>query len=141
MTFPARLFCDTSFFYACFDQHDVNHERAKQISEEAAVKWFRSFRDSPSLRYIPAVDSQNSRSIVQPFNEIRACGNRSNFPPVLPDRNSPFGEIIVRCSGGSIQFNGFNSSAGKTEQTCPRRADAAVRLRSRLKKAEGEANY
>ena len=37
MALPARLFCDTSFFYACFDQHDVNHERAKQISEEAAA--------------------------------------------------------------------------------------------------------
>jgi predicted nucleic acid-binding protein len=29
MALPARLFCDTSFFYACFDQHDVNHEHAK----------------------------------------------------------------------------------------------------------------
>ena len=37
MALPARLFCDTSFFYACFDQHDVNHERAKQLSEEAAT--------------------------------------------------------------------------------------------------------
>ena len=37
MALPARLFCDTSFFYACFDQHDVNHELAKQLSEEAAT--------------------------------------------------------------------------------------------------------
>ena len=37
MALPARLFCDTSFFYACFDQRDVNHEQAKQISEEAAT--------------------------------------------------------------------------------------------------------
>jgi predicted nucleic acid-binding protein len=37
MAFPARLLCDTSFFYACFDQHDVNDERAKQLSEEAAA--------------------------------------------------------------------------------------------------------
>jgi predicted nucleic acid-binding protein len=36
MALPARLFCDTSFFYACFDQHDVNHERAKDLSEDAA---------------------------------------------------------------------------------------------------------
>lgn len=35
MALPARLFCDTSFFYACFDQHDVNHERAKDLSEDA----------------------------------------------------------------------------------------------------------
>jgi len=28
-------FCDTSFFYACFDQHDVNHEQAKDLSEDA----------------------------------------------------------------------------------------------------------
>jgi predicted nucleic acid-binding protein len=37
MALPARLFCDTSFFYACFDQHDVNHEQAKQLSEEAVT--------------------------------------------------------------------------------------------------------
>jgi predicted nucleic acid-binding protein len=37
MALPARLFCDTSFFYACFDTHDVNHEQAKQLSEEAAT--------------------------------------------------------------------------------------------------------
>jgi predicted nucleic acid-binding protein len=37
MPLPGRLFCDTSFFYACFDQHDVNHERAREISEEAAT--------------------------------------------------------------------------------------------------------
>ena len=36
MALPARLFCDTSFFYACFDQHDVNHELAKDLSEDAA---------------------------------------------------------------------------------------------------------
>jgi len=37
MALPSRLFCDTSFFYACFDQHDVNHEQAKDLSEDAAV--------------------------------------------------------------------------------------------------------
>lgn len=36
MALPARLFCDTSFFYACFDQHDVNHEQAKDLSDDAA---------------------------------------------------------------------------------------------------------
>jgi len=37
MAIPARLFCDTSFFYACFDPHDVNHEQAKDLSENAAA--------------------------------------------------------------------------------------------------------
>lgn len=37
MALPARLYCDTSFFYACFDQRDVNHERAEYLSEEAAA--------------------------------------------------------------------------------------------------------
>ena len=37
MALPPRLFCDTSFFYACFDQHDVNHEQAKDLSEDAVV--------------------------------------------------------------------------------------------------------
>jgi uncharacterized protein len=37
MALPSRLFCDTSFFYACFDQHDVNHEQAKDLSEDAGV--------------------------------------------------------------------------------------------------------
>jgi uncharacterized protein len=30
------LFCDTSFFYACFDQRDVNHQQAKELSADAA---------------------------------------------------------------------------------------------------------
>jgi uncharacterized protein len=37
MALPGRLFCDTSFFYACFDQHDVNHQQAKDLSEDAAM--------------------------------------------------------------------------------------------------------
>jgi len=35
MAFPPRLFCDTSFFYACFDPGDVNHHRASALSVEA----------------------------------------------------------------------------------------------------------
>ncbi len=34
MTLPPRLFCDTSFFYACLDSSDVNHSRAGQLIEE-----------------------------------------------------------------------------------------------------------
>jgi len=34
---PARLFCDTSFFYACLDPNDANHERAQELNDEAAA--------------------------------------------------------------------------------------------------------
>ena len=37
MALPARLFCDTFFFYACFDHHDVNHEQAKDLSDNAVL--------------------------------------------------------------------------------------------------------
>ena len=37
MPLPPRLFCDTSFFYACLDQGDVNHQRAEVIVEDAAT--------------------------------------------------------------------------------------------------------
>ena len=37
MALPPRLFCDTSFFYACLDPADANHERAGAILAEAAV--------------------------------------------------------------------------------------------------------
>ena len=37
MTLPARLFCDTSFFYACFDPRDANHKRAKTVVAEVAT--------------------------------------------------------------------------------------------------------
>jgi predicted nucleic acid-binding protein len=37
MPLPPRLFCDTSFFYACLDARDVNHRRARNLAEEAAV--------------------------------------------------------------------------------------------------------
>ena len=36
MALPPKLFCDTSFFYACLDPRDVNHRRAKALVEEAA---------------------------------------------------------------------------------------------------------
>ena len=36
MALPPRLFCDTSFFYACFDPRDVNRQRAEDLSAEAA---------------------------------------------------------------------------------------------------------
>src|SRR5919106_5350942 len=38
MPLPPRLFCDTSFFYACLDPGDVNHERAKAVLEEAVAR-------------------------------------------------------------------------------------------------------
>ena len=37
MALPPRLFCDTSFFYACLDPDDVNHDRAKEPVEAAAA--------------------------------------------------------------------------------------------------------
>jgi predicted nucleic acid-binding protein len=37
MALPARLFCDTSFFYATFDPRDVNHERAEDLSADAVA--------------------------------------------------------------------------------------------------------
>jgi len=37
MTLPPRVFCDTSFFYACFDPRDRNHERAREIVAEVAA--------------------------------------------------------------------------------------------------------
>ncbi len=37
MALPPRLFCDTSFFYACFDPSDVNHRRARAMVEEVAA--------------------------------------------------------------------------------------------------------
>jgi predicted nucleic acid-binding protein len=36
MALAPRLFCDTSFFYACFEPRDVNHRRAQDLSAEAA---------------------------------------------------------------------------------------------------------
>lgn len=36
---PRKLFCDTSFFYACLDPRDVNHARATElVAETAAVR-------------------------------------------------------------------------------------------------------
>jgi predicted nucleic acid-binding protein len=36
MAIPNRVFCDTSFFYACLDPKDVNHNRASEIVMDAA---------------------------------------------------------------------------------------------------------
>ena len=35
--FPRRLFCDTSFFYACLDSKDRNHEKALNLLAESQV--------------------------------------------------------------------------------------------------------
>jgi uncharacterized protein len=43
MALPARLFCDTSFFYACFDQRDVNHQQAEDLSADAAASGARFY--------------------------------------------------------------------------------------------------
>ena len=40
MALPLRLFCDTSFFYACLDSRDTNHKRAREIVTEAAACTF-----------------------------------------------------------------------------------------------------
>ena len=41
MTFPEqgidRVFCDTSFFYACLDNQDAHHARARTLVEDAAT--------------------------------------------------------------------------------------------------------
>lgn len=37
MPLPRRVFCDTSFFYACFDRDDANNARAEELVTEAAA--------------------------------------------------------------------------------------------------------
>jgi predicted nucleic acid-binding protein len=37
MALPSRLFCDTSFFYAGLDPDDTNHDRARELTEEAVA--------------------------------------------------------------------------------------------------------
>lgn len=34
---PPKVFCDTSFFYACLDASDSNHERAGKLIERAVA--------------------------------------------------------------------------------------------------------
>jgi predicted nucleic acid-binding protein len=36
-TLPPRVFCDTSFFYACLDASDSNHEKAGNLIERAVA--------------------------------------------------------------------------------------------------------
>jgi predicted nucleic acid-binding protein len=37
MALPSRLFCDTSFFYACLDSNDTNDERARELTADAVI--------------------------------------------------------------------------------------------------------
>jgi uncharacterized protein len=43
MALPGRLFCDTSFFYACFDPRDINHQKAEELSVDAAASGSRLY--------------------------------------------------------------------------------------------------
>jgi predicted nucleic acid-binding protein len=36
MALPRHVFCDTSFFYACLDRGDANHDHATEMLAEAA---------------------------------------------------------------------------------------------------------
>ncbi|MBI2369708.1 MAG: type II toxin-antitoxin system VapC family toxin [Deltaproteobacteria bacterium] len=37
-TLPGRVFCDTSYFYACADRDDMHHRRALALASEAASR-------------------------------------------------------------------------------------------------------
>ena len=37
-TFPGRVFCDTSYFYACADADDMYHRRALALADQAATR-------------------------------------------------------------------------------------------------------
>jgi predicted nucleic acid-binding protein len=37
MVLPSRLFCDTSFFYACLDPNDSDHDRAEALTDDAVA--------------------------------------------------------------------------------------------------------
>ena len=37
MSLPPRLFCDSSFFYACFNPFERNHARAHDLGERSAA--------------------------------------------------------------------------------------------------------
>ncbi len=37
MALPGRLFCDTSFVYACLDPQDSNHDRAEELTADAVT--------------------------------------------------------------------------------------------------------
>ena len=37
MALPSRLFCDTSFFYACLDPNDTHHDRAEDLTADAVA--------------------------------------------------------------------------------------------------------
>lgn len=37
MALPSRLFCDTSFFYACLDPNDTHHDRAEELTADAVA--------------------------------------------------------------------------------------------------------
>jgi predicted nucleic acid-binding protein len=73
-TSPARrLFCDTSFFYACFDPGDVHHERARELLEELSaaraslsVTWDVIGETLTLLRY-----QRGHRSALQFLDEVK----------------------------------------------------------------------
>lgn len=62
MTLPPRLFCDTSFFYACLRATDQHHDRATEIVQRAASTAFVTTWDVVSetatlLRYRASYDA------------------------------------------------------------------------------------
>ncbi|MCP3957976.1 MAG: type II toxin-antitoxin system VapC family toxin [bacterium] len=83
MTLPPRLFCDTSFFYACLDPSDANHPRAAELIEAAAdsrtdflTTWDIVSESATLLRYRHSFKAAwNFLSEVRPTLEIVHYGD------------------------------------------------------------------
>jgi predicted nucleic acid-binding protein len=68
MPMPAKAFCDTSFFYACLDGRDINHQAAPAALEAAAMGF--STDVCPSLH----VGRYSDRARVEAVEVFRRYG-------------------------------------------------------------------
>ena len=106
MALPPRLFCDTSFFYACFDPRDVNHQQANSLSADAVeagstlyvtwdiisetltlLRYRRSYR--AALAFLSEI--KPDLNVVNYGDGVRADAEqifrRTNFPFAMPSRS------------------------------------------------------
>ena len=103
MALPSRLFCDTSFFYACHDPNDTHHARAEALTADAVASSAEFVYRSPFKSFKPFNRYATFKTLT---NWHQARGNSDI------DAFKPFNGLTVREASRQDSSTAFTSESG-----------------------------